>query len=139
MPSNDDWYEQERLHRAADEGDLLEMKKLVSIGLDVNLFDDLARTPLHYAVQAGHYKAAQWLLDNKAGVNANDEKKIGETPLCFAVQGDYPEMVELLLQQGADPDITGWMGLSARMRAQNRTGILRQQLIALIDRYKPSK
>jgi ankyrin repeat protein len=75
MPSNDDWYEQERLHRAADEGDLLEMKKLVSIGLDVNLFDDLARTPLHYAVQAGHYKAAQWLLDNKAGVNANDEKK----------------------------------------------------------------
>ena len=79
----DDWFEAERLHRAANEGDIAEMARLVASGYDVNLFDDLSRTPLHYAVEGEHYKAAEWLLKNGAAVNANEEELIGETPLCL--------------------------------------------------------
>ena len=52
----------------------------------LDVFDDLGRTPLHYAVEGEHYRAAEWLLQQGANVNANDEASIGETPLALAVQ-----------------------------------------------------
>jgi len=58
----EDWFEAETLHRAAHSGDIEEMARLVEAGFSVNEFDDLSRTPLHYAVEAEDYKAAQWLL-----------------------------------------------------------------------------
>ena len=120
MAYREDWYEAEQLHRAAGAGDIPEMEKLAAAGFDVNMFDDTGRTPLHFAVEGEHYRAAEWLLMHGADVNSHDENMIGETPLCFAVQRDYPELVELLLRHGADPDIAGWMGNTARMRAQRR-------------------
>jgi hypothetical protein len=30
--------------------------------------------------------------------------------LCLAVQGEYPEMVALLLRHGGAPDLVGWPG-----------------------------
>lgn len=56
------------------------MARFVALGYAVNLFDDL-RTPLHNAVEGEHYKAALWLLEHGANVNAHEENKIGETPL----------------------------------------------------------
>ncbi|WP_199100598.1 ankyrin repeat domain-containing protein [Dyella sp. ASV21] len=117
---DDNWFEAERLHRAARDGDIEEMARLVASGFDMNLFDDISWTPLHYAVDCQHYKAAQWLLDHGSAVNAHELAKVGETPLSVAVQGDYPEIVELLMRYGADPDITGWMGHTARGRANAR-------------------
>ena len=139
MPIEDDWFERERLHRAAADGDMTEVAKLIAAGAAVNDFDDLCMTPLHYAVQGEHYKLAHWLLEHGASVNANDEKNIGETPLCLAAQGNYPEMVELLLVHGADPDINGWVGLTARIRAQRRTDDEGKQIAAIIERFRPSK
>ncbi|QTN21509.1 ankyrin repeat domain-containing protein [Rhizobacter sp. AJA081-3] len=136
---DDDWFERERLHRAAADGDLPEVERLVSYGADINAFDDLSRTPLHYAAENEHYKVAAWLLERGAQVNANDEKMIGETALCLAAQKDYPEMVELLLKHGADPDINGWVGLTARIRAQRRKDEDGRKIAALIEQYRPPK
>jgi len=45
-----DWYDKERLHFAAEEGDLQQVKALVESGYDINAFDEsLSYTPLHYA------------------------------------------------------------------------------------------
>jgi ankyrin repeat protein len=139
MPTDDDWFERERLHRAAAEGDMQEIAKLVAAGAAVNDFDDLCMTPLHYAVKGEHYKVALWLLERGALVNANDEAHIGETPLCVAAQGNYPEMVELLLRHGANPDISGWMGFTARVRAQRRTDEDGKEISAVIERLFPPK
>ena len=140
MPAiRDDWFEAERLIRAAGEGDVAEMSRLVSSGYDVNLMDDLSRAALHYAATEGQYLAAKWLLEHGAEVNLNDEEMIGETPLCLAAQLDYPEMVELLLQHGADPDISGWMQLTARIRAHRRKDEDGRKIAAMIERYRPSK
>lgn len=137
MPIDENWFENERLHRAAAEGDLQEMRRLFDVGYQLDRFDDLGRAPLHYAVECEHYKAAKWLIDQGADVNANDEVTIGETPLGLAVQRDYPELVELLLANGADPDITGWMANTARMRASRRKDEDGKKIALLIQKLRP--
>lgn len=136
MPYRDDWFEAERLHRASQEGNIREMDRLIVEGCDINLFDDLGRTALHYAVEEGRYEAAIWLISHGANVNANEDETIGETPLALAVQRDYPEIVELLMQNGADPDISGWMGLTARIRANKRTDDAGTKIRAILKRYE---
>lgn len=132
------WFERERLHRAAAEGNHDEMRRLVAAGGHaLTTFDDLGRTPLHYAVEGEHYRTAEWLIQQGAIVNAHNEPTIGETPLSLAVRRDYPDMVELLLAYGADPDITGWMGNTARMRAERRTDDDGKAIAALLQRYRP--
>lgn len=134
-----DWYELERIHRAAQAGNLDEIKRLIREGANINAFDALSRTPLHYAVEKEHYLVAKWFLENGADVNANEEEHIGETPLSIAVQGNYPEMVELLLKYGANPDIPGWMALTARMRAQKRKDDDGMKISALLTKFCPKK
>lgn len=138
-PSDDDWFERERLHRAAAAGDLADVQRLVDCGAATDAFDELSRTPLHYAAENEHYKVALFLLDHGADVNAHDESRAGETALCLAAQTDYPEMVELLLRHGADPDIIGWVGLTARLRARRRSDDDGRKISAMIDKYRPEK
>lgn len=54
------------------------------------------------------------LIDAGADVNAFDEIHIGTNALIEAVKrgGSY-EMIELLVNAGANPTITGWMGITA--------------------------
>lgn len=56
MPLDENWFENERLHHAAAEGDLSEMRRLLICGFQLNVFDDLSYAPLHYAVKGEHYK-----------------------------------------------------------------------------------
>lgn len=133
-----DSFEAEQLHRAASDGDIGEMQRLVSSGYPLELFDELGRAPLHYAVEGQHYRAVEWLLAAGANVNSNDEEHVGETPLSHAAQSNYPELVELLLRNGADPDIKGWMGDTARSRAARRKDDEGKQISLLIEHFKPS-
>lgn len=130
---HEDWYEVERLHRAADDGDLAEIERLVAAGYDVNLFDDMGRTPLHYAAVGGRLEAIVALLGHGALVNANDEATISETPLALAVQETSVDAVRLLLNAGADPDIVGWMGNTARSRACSRRDATGGEMCRLIS------
>jgi len=135
MRNGDDWFERERLHRAAAAGNVEEIARLVTAGFSLDLFDDLSYTPLHYAISDEQYKAAQLLIELGANVNAHEDEKIGETPLSIASTGNYPEIAELLLQNGADPDINGWMGLTARDRAKNRKDEDGQKITDLMQQY----
>ena len=115
---SEDWYEAERL---------------VAAGYDVNLFDDMGRAPLHYAAAGGRLEAIAALLGHGAPVNANDEATIGETPLALAVQEASVDAVRLLLDAGADPDIAGWMGHTARSRACSRRDAIGREMCRLIS------
>ena len=59
---DENWFENERMHRAAAEGDVREMSRLYAAGRQLDRFDDRGRAPLHYAVEGEHYKAAEWLI-----------------------------------------------------------------------------
>jgi len=135
MALREDWFEAERLHRAARDGALSEISRLASEGFDIDAFDDLSRTPLHYAVEDERYQAAELLIELGADVNSHDEEMIGETPLSLAVQGNYSEMVELLLKHGANPDIQGWMGLTARIRASRRVDNIGRDIAKIIESF----
>jgi ankyrin repeat protein len=128
----DDWFEVEKLHIAADEGDLDEVRRLVSEGYPVTEFDELSMTPLHYAAKGNHLEMARFLIEAGADVNAREEAKIGETPLGEVAANCSYEMAELLIKAGADPTIPGWMQLTALHRAARRKREVGQRVYALL-------
>jgi ankyrin repeat protein len=78
-----------------------------------NRFDELGKTPLHYAVQEGHLHVVDRLIEAGANVNAHDERVIGNTPLRDNAQECSYEMAKRLIDAGADPTIPGWMQINA--------------------------
>jgi ankyrin repeat protein len=67
----------------------------------VNRFDEVGKTPLHYAVQSGHLEIVAQLIAAGANVNAQDERSIGNTPLSDNVEICSFEMVKQLIDAGA--------------------------------------
>jgi excisionase family DNA binding protein len=62
---------------------------------------------LHEAIKCGHLEATRRLINQGANPNADED---GDSPLILAIHEDYPEIVELLLECGADPNIQGPFG-----------------------------
>lgn len=72
------------IHVAANNGNLNKVKRLISDNPDlVNERDLNDKTPLHFAAFAGHPDIVEFLIENKADVNAKDSYNM--TPLHAAV------------------------------------------------------
>ena len=101
------------LHYAARDGDLAAVRKLVSLGADVNLQDKQGWTPLHFAAQALSKEVTTYLLAHGASVDLVD--CYGNTPLfkaTFASRGDG-SVIRALRTAGADPRKKNKSGVSA--------------------------
>ncbi|MEO6182335.1 MAG: ankyrin repeat domain-containing protein [Verrucomicrobiota bacterium] len=84
---------------------------LVEGGADVNAIDGCGEWPLKSAAENNDVKLIKWLLDHGADV---DLTSTGETALHTAVSSDARESMEVLLQNGANPnapDVDGWTPL----------------------------
>ncbi|WP_396912397.1 ankyrin repeat domain-containing protein [Mycolicibacterium sp.] len=95
-----------RLHYAAVDGKLEEVRQLLAEGADVNAREDSGWTPLHFAANQGNLKVTEALLAAGADVNAvNDE---GKEPLFCAILagglGQALAVAKLLRDNGADPN-----------------------------------
>ena len=108
------------LHSVAQSGNLAEVERLLRDGYDVNAFDELGNTPLHYAAAREDLELVRLLLQRGADVNARDEAGIGNTPLAAVAATCCLTTARLLVEAGADPSLPGWMNLSALDRAKNR-------------------
>jgi len=116
-------FELGRLHQAAGDGNLDEIKRLLQtehLKL-INVFDELSLTPLMRAAMGGHVEAVKLLLAAGADVNAHDTQRIGNTAINEVAGDGAFEMIEVLLEAGADPTIRGWMKLNALDRARHRS------------------
>ena len=90
------------LHLAIVENNFIIIHLLLVAGADVNLQDISGAAPLHYAVKHNKKYTARFLIDFDAEVDIIDKDK--HTPLHYVVYSAFyvPELVELLLKNGAN-------------------------------------
>jgi ankyrin repeat protein len=68
-------------------------------------------TPLHLAAFFGGYEAATLLIERGADVNAQSTNPLNNMPIHAAAAGNRTAMIELLLENGAQPNVRqsgGW-------------------------------
>ncbi|HXA51847.1 MAG TPA: ankyrin repeat domain-containing protein, partial [Candidatus Acidoferrum sp.] len=97
---------------------------LLENGMNPNHMNWHHVTLLHDMAQDGDLAKARLLLDHGADVNAIDEE-YRSTPLGFAARWGQREMVQLLLERGADPNRSGasWSTPLAWARKKGRAEI----------------
>ena len=107
---------------------------LMNKGADPNLGGRDGDTPLIAAARVGFETAVEWLIS--VGAKVNGTNRMGETPLIIAVQQHQPQIVRVLLNQGADPDKTDHAaGYSARDYAARDPRA--RDLLKMIEERKP--
>ncbi|KAL0985350.1 hypothetical protein UPYG_G00155810 [Umbra pygmaea] len=78
-------------------------------GCSVTAYDNLFRTPLHWAALLGHARIVRLLLDrNTSGTIPSDSQ--GATPVHYGAQSNYAETVGVFLSHPSvkdDPDLEG--------------------------------
>ena len=96
----------ENLQTAIAGGDIDEVKKLVEEGADVNMKGREGRTPMRWAVDAGHKEIVELLIRNGANVNVPDDYGAmllyitGTKPKAETAK--YLEIAGILIVNGAD-------------------------------------
>lgn len=117
-------------HAAAREDQPDVLKKLISLGADVNAEDYDLHTPLWYAAQNAEPRCAEILLEAGAwldGRKENDDMPFN-TPLSVAATGN---IVNLLLEHGADPEIPCYSDSRLPRRIKKRFGFSDEDLLPL--------
>jgi ankyrin repeat protein len=90
-------------------GDPLVVKRLIDLGINVNVCNYKGKTALHVAAKSGFVPATQLLLDHGAQVNALDPN--GETAMFDLIRSTIKRtewqlgVLSLLLENGADVSI----------------------------------
>lgn len=92
------------------------LQYLLELGLDPNQQNAFGKTPLMYAVQNNQLESASILLNKKADPNLSTIipedtcyytlSKSGMRALHYAVRYASPEVIKLLIKNGADPIVT---------------------------------
>ena len=103
---------------AAERGELVTVRKLVSQGARINWRDHRGRTPLLAATQRNQIEVAKFLIQEGADVNAKD--LIQDTPFLFAGAEGRTEIIKLMLPAGADLKDTNRFGGTALIPAAHR-------------------
>ena len=96
------------LHAASHHGQVDVMRWLLDHGADPNAQSDSHFPPLFNAVHPMHLEAVQVLLEHDADINS--QGRDGETPLYWILSrcsstAKFVDMMRLLLEHGADPNI----------------------------------
>lgn len=111
-PLRSDLNGERKLRIASYDGDIQQVRELLSRGVNPNTVNSDGQTPLILAIMNGRSEAVEILLtfpDNKVNVNIGDNH--GRTPLHWACFGQYLDIVKKLLSiPEIDPNITDEYG-----------------------------
>ena len=93
------------LHRAAENGDLGEMRRLIDMGYNVNDRDNKNRTPLHVAALSGREEVVLALI-TELSCDINVKGYLGQSLLHYACNGGNISLVKtLILKYKADINV----------------------------------
>ncbi len=93
--------------RAIKGDDIISLKSFYDAGIDANSQNSSKQTALIYAIQNAETKTVKALIE-KADMNKVDG--VGNSPIHFALQKNKDEIVDLLLEKGADVNVAGISG-----------------------------
>lgn len=126
---------------STEEHSLVIVKILLLYKANVNMRDNLGRTPLMYAAFRAFERVSDYLLVHGANINAQDNE--GYTPLSYSLldglNGLFEDnIIDFLLKKGADPNISNYsthqtpiiLALKNNKMAQVKI-LLRAKLISL--------
>ena len=120
---------------AARDGNLAEVTHLLGLGnVNINWINEGAQgeTPLIVATRNGHIPVVRALLDAGADVNYRDIRDNGDpTAIYWAAFKNNIEMINLLLERGADPNIAGRGGATPLKIAKSKGNT--QAMVVLLD------
>lgn len=119
------------LNIAARSDNLAAVKWLLSNGADLNAISkDRGYSAVMDAVWRGNEEITSFLV--KKGAELNTISKEGQTMLVLAVGADKTEIVRILAENGADPDIQDAMGMSAYGYAQL---FKKEEILSILEKY----
>ena len=95
--------------RAALDGDLVTVQRLVERGASPDSSDREGSTLLMLAARTGHLPVVSYLLSQKASVNARN--RFGDTALMAASLKGQVAVARVLLENGAELNPPGWTPL----------------------------
>ena len=90
----------EQLLKAAEFGQLEEVKELLQSNANIEAKGYFQETPLHWAAKYGHRDIVDLFLEKKADIEAKDQYQ--NTPLYLAAERGHRDIVDLLLEKNAD-------------------------------------
>ena len=90
---------------ASQNGNSDVVRILLSANANPNLHKDNGTSPLIMASKNGHLDVVTLLYILKASANPNHQNNEGVTPLMAACLNSHPRIAQLLLTNGADPDL----------------------------------
>jgi hypothetical protein len=109
-----------QLIAAAGEGDEARVARLLRRGASVRATDERGRTPLIAAAYGNHVGSAEVLL--AAGADANEKDRTVQSAYLISTSevGDDPDLLDLLLDNGADVNSRDSFNGSGLIRAADR-------------------
>ena len=99
------WNGQSALMWAAAEGRVATVQALIKHGADIHATSNSGATPLLFAARKGNMGTARALL--AIGSDVNGKRPDGATPLLVAIINGHEDLVDLLLEKGANPNVEG--------------------------------
>lgn len=94
----------EQLFDAALQGKVIEVKRLIGAGANINLLnDEVGESPIHVATEKGNVDILKILIEN--GAHLDMLTRPGYSAAHLAVFSYQPQTLKLLLENGADKNI----------------------------------
>ena len=105
---------QEALRTASASGQTEVFSLLLEAGVDIDANSERNRTPLRLAVEEGEVSTARLVLKlgaredipDSSGGKPNVQDALGNTPLCLSAALGHEEMLESLLEMGAERNVS---------------------------------
>ena len=124
-------------HYAAKTGNAEILALLYDQGADLEMCDQVGRTPLHIAALFGRESVAEFLLACAVNVDGPGDHS-GNTPLHLSARGGHAGIVRVLLQFGASTKLINSGGMTALEIAQTMQPQT-SELAAVVAAFKADK